>query len=313
LLIFFFVIDFLASLFILDLLSSIQTYSRMIGPAFNGSASPQVHIFLVIYNFHWSDHTGTIRHIRELYLPYLRRWLKYPFDVVFYAPKAFPDLGIASNNLSDNGFYSPYTFTVAYRNRSRNYAGYIFLNDDSILDPILFNKHNLSKIAVEDSKLMHELDRYNNWYWIEHLPGRIGWRTLQDWFQEVCGSKFSYLPMCKTYQRGDHYYGYADFFYIPHAYAETVADLAEICAHKHVFLEMCVPTIAGNFPFIAIGRFESRYNWSVALYGRIPYFHPVKLSVARNIADLQQFITITSENELQRLANLTSKGEQAAA
>jgi hypothetical protein len=108
--------------------------------------------------------------------------------------------------------------------------------------------------------------------------------------------------MCKIYERSEHYYGYADFFYIPHAYAETVADLAEICAQKHVFLEMCVPTIAGNFPFIAIGRFETRPNGPVALYGRIPHFHPVKLSVLRKVAELKKFLTITSENELQRFA-----------
>jgi hypothetical protein len=118
--------------------------------------------------------------------------------------------------------------------------------------------------------------------------------------------------MCETYQRGDHYFGYADFFYIPHVYAETVADLAEICVQKHVFLEMCVPTIAGNFPFIAIGRFETRPNWPVHLYGRIPYFHPVKLSNPRKLAELKQFINITSENELRRLAAEAGRLQTAA-
>jgi hypothetical protein len=94
---FFLVIDFLVSLFTQDLLPCLQIEPDEIEPALTGSASPHIHRFLVIYNFHWSDHTGTIRHIRELYVPYLRRWLKYPFDVVFYASKAFPDLGIASN------------------------------------------------------------------------------------------------------------------------------------------------------------------------------------------------------------------------
>jgi hypothetical protein len=164
LLIFLFVVDYLVSLSILDLLHGLQTYTRRIGPALTGSASPQIHRFLVIYNFHWSKHTGTIHHIRELYLPYLRRWLKYPFDVVFYAPEAFPDLGIASNDLSDNGFFSPYTFTLAYRHRSRDYTGYIFLNDDSVLDPILFNKHNLNEIATEDAKIKRVKYLQMVWY-----------------------------------------------------------------------------------------------------------------------------------------------------
>jgi hypothetical protein len=104
---------------------------------------------LLIYNFHWSKHVSSIHAIREVYLPYLRRWLKYPFDVVFYASRAFPELGIESNGLSDSGVFSTQTFAVGYRNRRFNYMGYILLNDDGILDPFRFNQHNLDVVACE--------------------------------------------------------------------------------------------------------------------------------------------------------------------
>jgi hypothetical protein len=164
---------------------------------------------LIIYNFHWSDRVSSIVPIRQFYLPYLQRSLKYPSDVVFYAPRAFPGLGILSNGLQDNGYFSIETFTVAYLSRSREYLGYLFLNDDGIIDPFLFNGHNFSKIALETAELQHGPSV--NWGWYSNVlrPGRSGWMCLQSWFKDVCSSAltpFPALPMCANYTRTDRKY-----------------------------------------------------------------------------------------------------------
>jgi hypothetical protein len=253
---------------------------------------------LIIYNFHWSARVSAIHSIRELYIPYLRRSLRFPFDVVFYAPRSFPDLGIQSNGLAENGFFSTHTFTVAYHNRSSDYVGYMLLNDDGLLNPFRFNQHDIRKVAFENTAMHLRPDRAWHWYRRHFFRGRNGWQTFQDWFQDICGNaQYSKLPMCRTYQNGTHYTGYSDFFYVPGKYAETFANLAEKCTQKHIFLEMCAPTIGTNFPWVNLGRDFPVSPWPEKTYDRVGHYHPIKLSDPRNIERLKRFINLTERTE----------------
>jgi hypothetical protein len=253
---------------------------------------------LIIYNFHWSRRVSPIIPIRQFYIPYLRRSLKFPFDVVFYSPKSFPDLGIQSNGLTDNGHFSIHTFAVAYHNRSHDYMGYLQLNDDGVLNPFQFNQHDMRKLAFEQNTLHLGPNRQWCWYSRYLAPGRNGWQTLQDWFEDVCDNPdYSSLSMCRTYKNGTHYIGYSDFFYVPGKYAETFARLAEKCTERHVFLEMCAPTIGSNFPWVNLGRDLPHNPWPEDISDQVGHYHPIKFSDPHNVERLKRFINLTEKRE----------------
>jgi hypothetical protein len=271
---------------------------RIQGMLVRGQVNHPSQKLLIIYNFHWSAKVSAIHPIREFYIPYLRRSLRFRFDVVFYAPRSFPDLGIQSNGLPDNGFLSTHTFAVAYRNRSFDYVGYLQLNDDGLLNPFRFNQHDIRKVALEDAVMHLGPDREWPWYRRQFFRGRNGWRTLQDWFQDVCGNtQYSELPMCRTYQNGTHYRGYSDFFYIPGMYAEIFANLTQKCTQKRVFLEMCAPTIGTNFPWVNLGRDFPVSPWPENACDQVGHYHPIKFSDPRNIERLRRFINLTERKD----------------
>jgi hypothetical protein len=219
---------------------------------------------------------------------------------VFYAPSAFPELGIESNSLPERGAFSPQSFAVAYRNRRRDYTGYILLNDDSIIDPFLLNEHDLDRVGCEDTFVGRNsrLGFWDNW---RIYGGVTGWERQQNWYADICNdTRYSWMQTCRIYAKGGHGEGMADFFYVPGVHARLFAELVEKCTEHHVWLERCVASISISFPFVNLGRLWTRYNWSGHPKDHIAHYHPVKFSNPLSVEFLKRFINLTEERERLR-------------
>jgi hypothetical protein len=104
--------------------------------------------------------------------------------------------------------------------------------------------------------------------------------------------------MCRDWGPGGHYTGWSDFFYVPSIYADTFADLAATCTKHAVYLEICAPTIAANFPWASVNPDQGEHSLQGWRFGKLTHFHPVKFSNPENIKLLKKFIEVTEEREL---------------
>jgi hypothetical protein len=251
---------------------------------------------LIIYEFRCMPNRVSLRLIRNLYLPYLRRWLKFPFDVTFYSPYDIPYLNVHGNGAPDNTFFSTRTFVLGYRNHEPIYTGYLFLSENTLLDPFRFNQHNFRKVGLESPTFYHGYSNDWEWYNYPALPGKTSWAALQEWFYDTCNSSdFSWLPMCKAYENGRHYRSFADCFYVPVSCASFFADLIERCVIKNVLPDLCIPNVGTNFGWNSLKRFETRMGFPEKMFGSAVHFHPVPLSRPMGLEKMKRYIKVTEE------------------
>lgn len=227
----------------------------------------------MIFNFHWySNYTG-LEFIKEQYIPFFKRCCRHALDVVIYGPKEDKDRGVFSNYLPENGWFSYKTLQMAYE-RNVGYDGYLFLNDDSFVNPIMFDQHNPDKILAE--AVSRKPMNGSRWSWPHRRHnGSTFIERMKMAENDVCRGFGRDLHMCRTNVR--HHWitmGRADMVYYPARYMPILVPFLKTCLEHSAFLEMCVPAFTANFPYVAVPNcHRPMYRHNSTHCG---YNHPVK-------------------------------------
>lgn len=247
--------------------------------------------FLVIVNLHWNIFSG-IDFWRKIYIPYFKKYFKYKTEFVFYSPSEVKNLSIKSNHLKPNGYYSQHTISIAYEENKKNYIGYIFMNDDSFVNPILFNKYNLKYPLVETTGIS---GMKSKWQWIK-MKNKNGIRNIDainDFLKEICvENKYRKNKICKYKDKYITYHGWSDFMYIPRKFIKEFVYLENKSFKYKVFLEMMMNTIIQAFPYNLIKN-KCFYRNDNKMLNTCVHVHPVKYSkvhIRKNVYEfLKQF------------------------
>lgn len=239
---------------------------------------------LMIYNYHWSNYSSW-SFIMIHYLPYFRNHFKYQTDVVFYGPQKDNVRGIKDNGLEPNGYYSYYTFVQAINNVNENYLGYLFLNDDSYINPFTLNNINFDSILMESYG-----SNEDGWGWINrtNANGKTFLESDKDFLGEICLYRKPSDNMSCENKKQLFRIGWSDFFYIPAKYSVDVKYIFEVAYKHRVFLEMAIPQTFQFFNFSCTEHcylekiYTKTYSFLVGSlfkdYLSCIHIHPIKYS-----------------------------------
>jgi hypothetical protein len=247
---------------------------------------------LMIYNFHWTYYEA-IHAIKDIYLPFFIRHFRFDVDVVFYGPAANSFLGIDTNGLPPGGWYSYVTLSSAAAKYRGPYLGYLLLNDDSILNPLLLNHHDFSRVLTIQPWGLRMRGEGGDWPWSRKLnhDGKRFFQAAREMFAELCSVDPS-SAMCRL--ANGPICGFADFFYIPAQYVFEYSKLTRYCAKHQVFLETCVPSVCAGFNPVTFPHCDGSLEGGIWNdFGRTMscvHMHPLKLSRRNSVEKLQEWI-----------------------
>lgn len=195
-------------------------------------------IVLVINYNH--AHYESVPLIKKIYEKYFNK-------IVFYGPKAHPDVNFYDHNMG----YRSYMCIADAMKKNQNCDGYLFLMDDCILNAWLLDSFDKSKIwlsqlawvnnanerglAVDMTKGQDQLTKWEWW------GSKWGYSQVSKAFAEIPANHKKML----TENAGPSHVvvGFSDVVYVPSKYKEQFIELATIFGKYDVFLEIALPTI----------------------------------------------------------------------
>ena len=202
------------------------------------------HLYLFIVNFHWVNYRQ-VPFIRDTYFPKFLSYFQSDFDVVIVGPKTNEERLVIGNGLPQGGYYSyygmPYIYHLLCEQRSCNYDGFLFMNDDSYIDPQFLKSYNLSMSWSEPSVVCNPR-RKRRWRWPFNknnvgIPFYIAYenaiKTLQ---REEVGK------LCNFKNVDNNRRGYSDAFYLARKDVKVFNRIATVMFENSVFLEMATPS-----------------------------------------------------------------------
>ena len=202
------------------------------------------HLYLFIVNFHWVNYRQ-VPFIRDTYFPKFLSYFQSDFDVVIVGPKTNEERLVIGNGLPQGGYYSyygmPYIYHLLCEQRSCNYDGFLFMNDDSYIDPQFLKSYNLSMSWSEPSVVCNPR-RNGRWRWPFNknnvgIPFYIAYenaiKTLQ---REEVGK------LCNFKNVDNNRRGYSDAFYLARKDVKVFNRIATVMFENSVFLEMATPS-----------------------------------------------------------------------
>lgn len=260
--------------------------------------SPQkVKRILLALNFHWNNGYPALEFLKTDYFPFFKRHCRHNIDVIFFGP-GHDKRGVYDNGLPENGWFSYKTLSLAYKMKP-GYDGYILLNDDAFLNPILFNKHDPSKILAEPA--MRHAASTREWYWMQQQYNGTTFGKAMEKMQDNWCESHDEFPMCRSPIRGLWMtVGCADFAYYPAEYMPLLVSFLDQCLRESVFLEFCVPAFTANFEYIAVSNSVDIPNKDN--YAECGYRHAVKYgrgpAYDRNRARMREVFKWIDENPI---------------
>ena len=237
-------------------------------------------MYLIVINFHWSLF-GAVSFFRDTYFPRFSELFNSSFDVVYLAPSFEKNLSIVNHTLPKAGCYSYHTLAVAYKLfghvNAYDYAGYFFLNDDGVLDPLHLNEYDLSHGWHEPTRVYDP-----NVYWSWNLLNNELNERYPAAFQRAV-DQLELIPhierRCKLSDFNNHRRGLQDFFYVPAKDIDLFCELSSVFYKYRTFLEVAAPTIGWCISHSPIDTCNHHFWPNVT---SCVYLHPVKLGEAFN-------------------------------
>ena len=241
----------------------------------NSFHSPTNDTILIIVNYHF-NHYGSISFFDSTFFPAFAQLYPTDFDVVYIGANCHRPAKVLRNAYTHRGRYSYHSFRLVYDLFSEDkypYKGYLFMNDDSYVDPQFLSSYNLSTSWKEYSIPYSGRTR---WPWNDALNvNKVSYsEAFYNAMDEIVSDR-SINNRCHFTSPGSLRKGWGDFFYVYRGDVSFFLKLEEVMFRHRVFLELAVPTIIHCInpkPFIDCnhGKMENRL--------RCVHIHPVKLS-----------------------------------
>lgn len=237
---------------------------------------------LMVFNFHWYNNYPALDFLKEHYIPFFKRCCRHNLDVIFFGPEKDEERNVYSNSLPEDGWFSYKSLQLAYQMKP-DYDGYLFLNDDSFVNPLMFDQHDPDKILAEPAT--RQPTTGSGWVWMH-----IRWQGMKfgkrmkiaensicqkygEQFQSMCSSPFRNKWVTS---------GRADFVYYPAKYMPLFTAFVSECLAHSAFLEMCVPSFTANFDYMAVPNHRKVPDKDD--YTECGYVHPVKYGTGEAFA-----------------------------
>jgi len=216
------------------------------------------------------------------------------FHIAFYGP----DKASGVNKIDSYHGYFAYVAVLDAIKRYPNYRGYIFVNDDCIINVWNFFKKNKNKIWIQPfHSLANRFDKQKKeWCWFNLSIGMSAYNAA------FCSISAENRARLNTWFGSEDVVaaGPADFFYLPKNYSDDFINLFEVFYQNKVFIEMSIPTglraIANKNNIEILNCYNRVYyrlpgikhNEEMGLrlnlfYSeKIDVYHPLKMSVLKN-------------------------------
>lgn len=228
---------------------------------------------LLIINYN-HPHYDSIPFLQELYQPY------FP-NIVFTGPGNHSQVESCDH---ENGYYA-YKALAPIMKKHPDYAGYLWINDDCVINPWNFTRLDTTKIwcVVPSGALKLEPNATQGWGWWQKQVGYQNTKNAYDKLSEK--HKATLTKSC-----GEHaiLVGLVEVAYIPAKYRQDAIELATLFAHEHSFIEIAFATICAcldekeNWELLN-GRWQYGDPNPLATYTKqLDYLHPVKFSAQSN-------------------------------
>jgi hypothetical protein len=211
--------------------------------------------------------------LRKIYSPY------FP-HIVFYGPQEHAAVEFCDHY---RGWFSYKDIALAMQ-KYPDYAGYLFINDDLIINPRNFERFNKDNIWMCPAiKINTELGyKATDWPW---WPNETGCDAMEKIYPQLAPQYRNML----VYNQGEHTVlrGDSDIVYIPRECAHDYIQLCPLFAQHKSFLEVAIPTICNCImPKEKIEYINGIMLWYNGernhacdyLNPSVDYVHPIKLS-----------------------------------
>lgn len=197
------------------------------------------------------------------------------FDVVILGPWEDKKLAVLPNGVPVHGHLSYHSLWVAYHQlcvvESCNYFGFLFMNDDSYIDPRYLLTYDLKYSWTEGSRPM-QFDKRWQWYMKKNDRGVLYKDAFANAMKEL--KKTQWNQQCQFGDGTNQRRGFADFFYLVAKDMPAYYEMMYVMKKHRVFLEMAAPTVNWCLTHRTIdncnhGRMKNRRT--------CVHMHPVKL------------------------------------
>lgn len=196
---------------------------------------------LFIVNFHYFNYTPVHFIEHRSFIEFSKRF-KYSVDLIFVGAVESEAIGVYGTGVPIMGFYSYRSYMNAYdlfnSRQGFNYYGFMFLNDDSCLNPWVLNTLPFN---VSYYERIGELYESNRWKFTSYKNtfGITNFEAVTLALEELNRYDVHSGPYHVTTQP---YWGRGDFFYVYRRHSQFVRDILQTMYEYRVFLEIAVPT-----------------------------------------------------------------------
>jgi hypothetical protein len=248
---------------------------------------------LLIVNYHFPFYES-MDLLKKIYSPY------FP-HIVFYGPQEYPGVEVCDHY---QGWFSYKDIGMAMQ-KYPGYAGYLWINDDLIINPKnfeRFNKKNVWMCPFRSLDLTRGMNAVDDWPWWQ---ADAGYPVMQQVYDKLDSQTLALL----THNLGPNKVAiaYSDIAYIPAQCVQACIQLCMLYAQHRVFLEIALPTICMSL--IAINRVEyingkplwyngERNHACDYLNVSVDYVHPIKLSNPTFYTFIERYFEAIKATEL---------------
>lgn len=236
-------------------------------------------LLIVNYNHPYYE---SIPFLKDLYHPY------FP-HIIFSGPKTFshhihPQVELCDH---DRGYYA-YKALAPIMKKYPNYAGYLWINDDCVINPWNFARFDTTKIwCLPNNVVKLAPSERKGWVWWQKA---IGYQAIKKVYAKL--SPKHRATLLKSCGQNAISAGAAEVVYIPAKHKVDVIKLCELFAHENSFIEIAFPTLCccldekKNWEILDGLWLEGDPHTIIKYTKKIDYFHPIKFSLKNN----QKFI-----------------------
>ncbi len=259
----------------------LATIGSLVGCAYVSADDDAVHVvddnILLVVNYQHAEWYGTMGLLEKLYRPY------FP-SMIFFGRQPHENTLTYEHH---RGWQFEYTSIAHAMKTSPHYKGYLWINDDLIINPWNFYRFDKQKLWMSKPSNMHVdlslgTSAVRGWMW---WPMKLGYEAFRHVYEEL---DVRYVETLKN-NCGPHHgiYGYSDIVYIPARYRDDFIALSALCDKHGLFLEIALPFICSCIaPFDEWEVFNGRDLWSgsdrsraLQIYdGTMDFIHPIKIS-----------------------------------
>ena len=250
--------------------SSWETYIRK----YRNNTTPTLSKLLFVVNYHWSKYE-TVSFLDTTFFPAYRKQFPFDFDVVITGPQSDQGNRVIGNKTPQGGHYSYWSLLMIYHQlcivESCSYEGFVYMNDDSYVDPLFLAALDLSQSWIEPSEQINLSVRWI-WYNKTNTAGVSFIDAYRNAIKNLQNTKMG--KKCHFENDTNLRKGFADFYYITKKDMPIYYKLIPEMKRQKVFLEMAAPTVNWCITHNSVINCNHRAMKEIQ---KCLHVHPVKL------------------------------------